>query len=157
MRKTLRERFEAKYIPEPMSGCWLWLASLCPKSQYGQIYNAGRPETAHRVAYRLYRGDIPSGQCVLHHCDNRQCVNPDHLFLGSIHDNAVDMAQKGRGPRSSKGLPYGVVQRGKRFRANVCFKGKSRYFGTFDTPGEASAKAIEQRQKIWKEAGLDRL
>lgn len=155
MKKTLRERFDEKYVPEPMSGCWLWTASLCPHSQYGQMYNGHRPETAHRIAFRLYRGDVPPGMCVCHKCDNRACVNPDHLFLGTIFDNAHDMARKGRGPRSAKNFPYGVVQRGRRFRANVCFRGNSQYFGTFDTPEEASAEAINQRARIWKEAGLD--
>jgi hypothetical protein len=51
---------------------------------------------AHRAAWEIFRGPIPEGQNVLHRCDNPGCVNPEHLFLGSLADNAQDMARKGR-------------------------------------------------------------
>jgi hypothetical protein len=60
---------------------------------------------AHRMSWRIFRGEIPPGACVLHRCDNRLCVNPDHLFLGDEGVNAQDMKAKGRhlyGERNAK-------------------------------------------------------
>lgn len=99
---SLRERFEKKYEPVTESGCWIWTASLGPTG-YGQINyeTRGRKYTkvmkAHRVAWLLYRGEIPSDTDVLHKCDQPLCVNPNHLFLGKAQDNVNDMWKKGRG------------------------------------------------------------
>lgn len=92
--KTL-ERFEQKIMPEPMSGCWLWTASL-NDGGYGLFCLDGKDRTTHRVSWRLYRGEIPEGLCVLHKCDTRACVNPDHLFLGTYKDNNNDCVAKKR-------------------------------------------------------------
>jgi HNH endonuclease len=96
--RTLRERFEAKWTPEPYSGCWLWTRS-CDTYGYGQI-RLGRATdgkaNAHRVSWALHKGEIPKGMCVLHKCDTPGCVNPDHLFLGSYGDNTQDMMRKKR-------------------------------------------------------------
>ena len=81
---TLAERFEQKYIPEPNSGCWLWLAGLNPAG-YGIIMTGSRsdgsrgPALAHRVSYRLHHGSIPNGLGLDHLCRVRCCVNPGHL------------------------------------------------------------------------------
>jgi hypothetical protein len=78
--------------------CWIWTASV-DGSGYGQINVGGMNWRAHRMAWTLLRGLIPDGTCVLHNCpggDNPRCVNPDHLFLGSMRDNTQDMLHKGR-------------------------------------------------------------
>lgn len=63
---------------------------------YGQVRNDYKAYYAHRMAWELVNGPIPEGNYVLHRCDNRRCVNPDHLFLGSFDDNMQDMVQKRR-------------------------------------------------------------
>lgn len=98
--KTLRERFFQKVeIPEDKSQCWIWIACLS-KNGYGKIGDGPRDSNktlvASRVSWELHRGTIPDGKFVLHHCDNRKCVNPDHLWIGDSRDNILDCIKKGR-------------------------------------------------------------
>ena len=88
-------RFEEKFMPEPNSGCWLWIAA-CYSSGYGAFWYQGTQHGAHRVSWMMNKGEIPDGLWVLHKCDVRACVNPDHLFLGTVQDNTRDMLSKGR-------------------------------------------------------------
>lgn len=88
-------RFETKFSKGLDTECWEWRASRF-SCGYGQ-FRARESRQAHRFAYRLYVGSIPKGMCVLHKCDNKACVNPSHLFLGSFLDNTRDMVKKGRG------------------------------------------------------------
>ncbi len=93
--KTDRERFDDKWIPEPYSGCWLW-TGFVQSSGYGQIQINRKPVPAHRVAWEMFRGDIPQGMRICHKCDTRSCVNPEHLFTGTQKDNMQDCIKKGR-------------------------------------------------------------
>lgn len=99
MKPTTIERFEAKYIPEPTSGCWIWTASL-GSTGYGQFHDGERVVKAHRFSYSTYIGTIPDGMHVLHRCDQPLCVNPSHLFIGTNADNVADMVAKGRQQRA---------------------------------------------------------
>lgn len=98
---AIKERFESKIMPEPMSGCWLWLSAVKNENHpYGQFSIGNKKHLAHRLSYQLYKGPIPEGFSVCHNCDNPNCVNPDHLFLGTHGDNMKDMIKKGRGNKA---------------------------------------------------------
>lgn len=94
-RPTLHERFERRYIPEPNSGCWLWVGRI-GKSRYPRMFADGRTRSAHRISWELFHGEIPDGLCVCHKCDVPSCVNPGHMFLGTRSDNMSDCKHKGR-------------------------------------------------------------
>jgi vacuolar-type H+-ATPase subunit B/Vma2 len=97
-----KERFNECCTPEPNSGCWLWTARI--SRRYGSAHHNGKTESAHRIAWQLYKGEIPQGAFVLHRCDTPMCVNPEHLFLGSASDNMRDMAHKGRAKSGAQKL-----------------------------------------------------
>lgn len=89
-----KERFLSKVKVMP-SGCHEWQSTM-HRDGYGKFYYYGQQYSAHRAAYTLFVGDFPARKHVLHKCDNRRCVNPEHLFLGAAQDNVDDMDQKGR-------------------------------------------------------------
>ena len=77
------------------TSCWMWTSGL-RDSGYGNFWTGTDFIAAHRFSYELHVGPIPDGLYVCHHCDNRPCCNPEHLFVGTHQDNMTDMVVKGR-------------------------------------------------------------
>lgn len=101
LARPIMDRFLEACIPEPNSGCWLWLLSL-RNDGYGAFAvrrNKSRP--AHQISFELFKGGLPRKSSpfawvIMHTCDNKVCVNPDHLKLATQQENIRDSMRKGR-------------------------------------------------------------
>lgn len=101
MAISLSDRFWQKVIKAPGDECWKWSGSRHPFG-YGMIQQGGGAKgkiTASRASWLIHFGKIPDGMYICHKCDNPECTNPDHLFMGTAQDNANDKEDKGRGIR----------------------------------------------------------
>lgn len=97
------ERFWAKVDERQPNDCWEWQGAQ-HEFGYGDFVIDGKHWKAHRLSWTYAYGKIPEGMSVLHKCDNPPCVNPKHLFLGTIADNHRDMRQK---ERQARGVTHG--------------------------------------------------
>lgn len=106
--RTLAARFFRKVIIGSSEECWLWIGSK-NQNGYGRFSVDYKTQASHRVAYWLHHGTPPPPWlCVCHTCDNPSCVNPAHLWAGTISQNMLDASAKGRLPR--KGIKHVLVR-----------------------------------------------
>ena len=145
---SLKERFEKKISYEPMSGCWLWVGATY-RNGYGEIGGGGkfgRTLLAHRVAWELSNGPIPTGLYIDHLCHNILCVNPSHLRLATpgenMHNSCIPITNKS----GFKGVSWDS-QRSK-WAAYINKNRKCYNLGRFDTPEEAHAAYCEAARRL---------
>lgn len=93
--RPIEERFWGKVDKRGPDECWEWAGAI-NRAGYGKLLVDRRIIGAHIASYEIHNGPIPDGLWVLHRCDNRRCINPAHLFLGTAKDNTADMMAKGR-------------------------------------------------------------
>jgi len=101
--KELQKRFMMRVQMIPFHQCWEWDGPF-RAGGYGSSSINAKADTAPRVSYRLFKGEIPPNTHVCHSCDNPACVRPDHLWLGSSSDNFWDAVQKHRGGTGQKNV-----------------------------------------------------
>jgi hypothetical protein len=150
-------QLERNYIPEPNSGCWIWLGGLRGNTGYGTVSIKGYGTTgAHRASYAAHKGDVPSHLVVRHKCDVPMCVNPDHLELGTQQNNIDDAIARGR-----------FIGNG-RFRKVGKKLDEAKALAIFNSMDTASVEAAKfgisidmvkciRRGKSWRQVSLGRL
>ena len=94
--KDIRERFEGSFIPEPNCGCWIWTGVLSPKGYGLIVWNKRHATRASHLSLALHGKPVPTGMLACHTCDFPPCVNPDHLYAGTVRDNVRDAICRGR-------------------------------------------------------------
>lgn len=135
-----REALKFWINADDMGYCIEWIGASNDDG-YGHCRFRGKTELAHRVAFILMNGDIPADLHILHHCDNRKCVNPDHLYAGTHLDNMRDMMRRSRNRVLTASSRYrGVAWRedSKNWRAYIRTCGKTKSLGSYDTEEEAA-------------------
>jgi hypothetical protein len=105
-QKTVEERFWEKV--KKTDGCWVWKGANF-WGTYGHFWMDGKVQQAHRASWQIHFGPIPAGKDVLHQCDNPSCVRPEHLYLGTQFENAMDAERRGRA-RHPKGEDHGEAK-----------------------------------------------
>lgn len=141
-RSSAESRYWSKV--EKTDGCWNW-AGAVTSAGYGSFAVITTPKprmvSAHKVAWEWAHGPVPAGQVLMHSCDNRRCVRVDHLSLGSVHDNNVDMAQKGRAARKLTATDVLVI-RARRALGDSCVDIGADFSVSAVTVGRIAKRAI---------------
>jgi hypothetical protein len=141
-KKTDLERFEEKYIPEPNSGCWLWMGGL--RDGYGTLRISGKMAPAHKFIYEKTISRVAEGMVLDHRCRVRSCVNPQHLEPVTNQENVLRGALlKTHCPQ---GHPYSgenlYIYRGTQRRCKTCMRERNKR-SVGDTASAASAEETD--------------
>lgn len=91
--EILVKKFHSKFKINPLTDCWDWCGNIASNG-YGRIIYQYKQYSTHRLSWEIHNGKIPEGMFVCHHCDNKKCVNPNHLFIGTCKDNVQDYITK---------------------------------------------------------------
>jgi hypothetical protein len=114
-KPLIQRLLEKTKVGNTPDDCWEWQGARTSPGWHGIMTYRGKHLMAHRVSFEHYRGPIPEGLFVLHRCDNPPCVNPDHLELGTLHQNSLDASRRGRMVR----VPKERCKRGHLFEGNT--------------------------------------
>lgn len=106
--KALTERFWSYVDKKSNNDCWMWKGYVQKDGKgYGVFQVCKRPRKVHRISYVIYKGPIPEGMEVMHQCpngDNKLCVNPNHLELGTKEEHIIDRVKKGQSPKGARNV-----------------------------------------------------
>ena len=142
---------QTKDFYKGLDACWQWSGNLAPDG-YGKVKIGDKFTSAHRLSWLIHRGEIPNNKVVMHKCDNRCCVNPSHLTLGSSRENTEDAINKGR-RRAAVGtkLPQSKLNESSvRAIRDAARRGisQSKIAATFNLCQQAIHKVVSR--KTWK-------
>lgn len=140
---AIKDKLEFWSMPEPMSGCTLWIGSV-NGGGYGHIYYGGKNRLAHRISWELNNGPVPGGLWVLHKCDNRVCINHQHLYVGTRNDNSNDAVLRDR-YYLKKGSRHPFAKLTDRDIENI----KSTWFNTYTSASNIARKYSISKHSVY--------
>jgi len=109
-KQQLKRKLQQLAIVDPVTGCWHWPGKQ-RENGYCRTTWCRKNWYVHRLSYFVFKGDIPEGYDICHHCDNRRCFNPEHLFAGTRKANMQDAVKKGR---QAKGSKLSILRQGEK-------------------------------------------
>lgn len=102
---SLTQKLFSKILVDHVTGCWNF-NGVITSDGYGQLWHEGRARRAHRAVYEHYFGAIEEGGLACHKCDNRRCVNPHHIYIGTAADNNRDVRERGQPGKAKRGVEH---------------------------------------------------